>query len=451
MSTFGPIAYNVDINQLGASQAPRFSVSQPTPYQDALVEDIILNENHPKYAKDGHNVGMAKIRFIPGDRGVPVENLNWAAPIDSSIREYPLKNELVLVFYSLGRLFYTRRINSTNKIGESTWPGLRERMSPAIQTSKKSDSAVIAAKGGSSYEPWKTGQPPFTVGDEFVENSTSQMLRPSEGDLIIHGRFGNSIRMGSSLFSNPVTKTPQPNLLMTVGISNNRKTSTGTGTSSVYSLVFEDINKDKSCIWMTVDEKIVLKPATMDSVAHLRSAEVSDSTKYTGAQIFINSDRLILNSKVNEISLFSAAEINLSAVQSVTIDSGKSVMITGERGVDITTPRNLLVRGNNLTFEGKGDILQSATGNNIILGRRIFIGSGGNTSQPMVLGGNLAQFLREFISILVRQLGPAIASGVAAGLVAELGALGVQQLGTAANPRAAVFNSSDNFVAETNS
>jgi len=71
MSSFGPTAYNIDINQLGASQFPRFAVTQPTPYQDGLVEDVILNELHPEYAPDGSNVGMVKVRFIPGDRGVP--------------------------------------------------------------------------------------------------------------------------------------------------------------------------------------------------------------------------------------------------------------------------------------------------------------------------------------------------------------------------------------------
>ncbi len=106
-----------------------FAVTQPTPYQDGLVEDVILNELHPQYAADGSNVGMVQVRFIPGDRDVPKEKLNWAAPIDSSIREYPLKNELVLVFYSLGRLFYTRRINSTNKTTESL--GRTRTSSPA--------------------------------------------------------------------------------------------------------------------------------------------------------------------------------------------------------------------------------------------------------------------------------------------------------------------------------
>jgi len=419
MSSFGPISYNIDINQLGASQFPRFSITQPTPYQDGLVEDVILNELHSQYAADGSNVGMVQVRFIPSDRGVPKEKLNWAAPIDSSIREYPLKNELVLVFYSLGRLFYTRRINSTNKITESSWPGLSQRFSPTEPSQNQSDAAQLAAQGGTAYRPWGSQQQ-FSLGDEFSENPTVRMVRPNEGDLIVQGRFGNIIRFGSSLFSNPNTNTPQPNILLTV------------------------------TIWMVTDEQVGFAAATLDSPAHLRSSENQNSNVYTGAQIFINSDRLVLNSKINEISLFSKAEINLSAVKSITLDSQESVRMTTDRDIKLQAYNDVLIKGRTVSVVASNDISYGTSGNYIISGKKIFIGSGQDETQPMVLGGQLSVFLKNVVSALRDISISFVPSPTAAASATRLATTLAQLTADISLGKGASFNSTSNFTSKTN-
>lgn len=435
MSGYGPTSYNIDINQLGTSWLPRFAINQPTPYQDALVEDIILNKGHKNYAADGSNIGMVKVRFIPGDRGVTDEKLNWASPMDASIREYPLKNELVLVFYSLGRLFYTRRINSTNKVTESSWPGLSQIFSPQTPANVTADGMRTAAAGGPSYRSWGAQQQE-SLGDEFAENPTVRMVQPFEGDLIIYGRYGTTIRAGSSLFSNPTTPVPQPNLLLTVGQSLDRRTSTGN--AGRFQLVQEDINKDWSSIWMVVDEQIVLNPATRGTVAHLRSSKTSNSLNYTGAQIFINSDRLILNSKRHEISLFAKKEINLSAVGAITVDSSDDTFITARRNVQITAHSGeLTLVGSRVSIVGDG----ISIGPIKQYGDKLFIGSGDNTEQPMVLGGKLQEWLQDLMSAFAVELPKSIATLNPAPFIKKIVELQIQlQTGT--------FNSKDKFISE---
>ena len=438
-------AYNVDITQLGTSQAPRFSFSTDAPYKDGLIEDIILNESHPEYSKDfGTNIGMARIRLIPDDRGVPKEQLNWMMPLDTTIREYPLKNELVLVFYSLGRMFYTRRINATNKITESSWPGLSGKFSPPQPSGNKAEDIRLAAQGGPAYKPWANTQSD-TLGYEFVENPTSRMVRPNEGDTIIQGRFGNVVRFGSSLFSNPITRNPQPNLLITVGMSVSKSLSTNN--PSPYSLVYEDINKDSSCIWMVTDEKIILEPATIDSKAHLRTSETSDSTKYTGSQVIINSNRVLLNSKLNEISLFSKKEINLSAVEHITIDAGKKVMVSAEQDIELTTPTDIVLNARSVVINSPNDIVQGTSGNYVISGKKIFIGTAGDESQPMVLGGALAKWLQDLMSALsvdlVKSFITLNPTPFAQKLITLRAELGI-------DPRSAKFNSISNFTTREN-
>jgi len=447
MSNYGPESYGFNINQPGASFFPRFAISKTLPYKDGLVEDIIINELHPLYNKDfGANIGFAKIRLIPEDRNVPEDSLNWVMPLETSVREYPLKNEMVLIFYSVGRMFYTRRVNINNKITENSWPGLSDRFSQTQNSTLNSDNLAIAAAGGIAYTEDITSS--TSLGNEFVESSTVKMARPNEGDTIIQSRFGTVIRMGSSLFSNPKARIPRPNLLFTVGQEQNRIGST-TGVSP-YTLVVEDINKDKSCLWMVVDEKIVLSPATKSSIAHLRSTESSDSTKYTGAQIFLNSDRVILNSKVNEISLFAKKEINLSAVESITIDSGKSVFITAERDIEISTTRDLVLTGRSISLNVTNDISQGTSENYIISGKKIFIGASPNdTTQPMVLGGELARWLQKLMDAFIVEIPKSIATLNPSPFVKAITELRIQ-LGLPSVPQSAVFNSTSNFTSKTN-
>lgn len=458
MRTFGAIPYGVDINQLGASEFPRFSISQPSPYADGLVEDIILNEAHPQYATDGSNIGDILVRMIPDDRGVPKERLNWASPLESNIQNLPLKNETVLIFYSFGRLYYTRPVNTTKKITESSWPGLSQRFSPTPVT-QKSDSAQLAAQGGPSYQPSEPSEP-FTLGSEFKENSTARRVRPNEGDVILQGRFGNVVRFGSTLFSNPVSQNPQPNLLITVG-QNSTPVATSTSVNQQYSLVYEDINQDKNSIWIVTDETVDFGAATAKSTstnkAHLRSSEIPKVMPYyTGAQIFINSDRLILNSKKNEISLFSNTEINFSALRSITVDSESSVFVTANSDINLVATDDLFLQGKNISLSATNNLSYKTSGNYSILGKKIFIGTANDPSEPMVLGASLSSFLQKLIDVFTTQLplttvitptGPG--SVVFAPLIVGLKALQASQLGL--TPQSAVFNSRDNFITKINS
>ena len=449
---YGPKSYNLDINQLGTSPFPRFAIDQQAPYKDALVEDIILNESHPDYATDsGTNIGMARIRIIPDDRGVQKEQLNWAMPLESTIREYPLKNEIVMVFYSVGRMFYTRRVNITNKITESSWPGLSGKFSTKQAVEDSKHDIVVAAQGGPAYRPWGNVQS-TSLGDEFAENPSVKMIRPFEGDTIFQGRYGNIIRFGSSLFSNPTTPTPQPNLLITVGQNLNKVFSTTNQTA--HSLVYEDINSDKNSIWLVTDETVKLRPATIESVSHLRSTEVpSDSTKYTGAQIFINSDRVIVNSKINEISLFAKAEINLSAVQSITLDSAKSVIMTAVNQIKLESDGDIYLKGKRISLITTEDISYSTTANYVISGKKIFIGSDGEETQPIVLGGELAKWLRTLIQALSFDLVTAFTTLNPQPFANKMVKLS-QDIGLPGTPvggEFVSFNSTSNFTSKTNS
>jgi uncharacterized protein (DUF2345 family) len=172
--------------------------------------------------------------------------------------------------------------------------------------------------------------------------------------------------------------------------------------------------------------------------------------KYTGAQIFINSDRVILNSKLNEISLFSKKEINLSAVESITVDSSRSVMVTAEQDITLKSSQDTKISTIDLTLNSSGNISQETSGSFVISGKKIFIGSR-DAKEPMVLGNELAKLLYELVDALqtatvITSTGPAFFNPT---IVTRLQIL-LGKLGTRSSPELAAFNSTSNFTSKTN-
>ncbi len=113
--------FGFDINNPGAG-GTRGSVEIPSSYFDAVVEDIIINENRGEilvYKPDGSNLGQALVRVLPDDWGLEKHQLKAAFPLDMNIQEFPLVGEQVIVFKAFGTLFYTRKLSTKRKLTEN--------------------------------------------------------------------------------------------------------------------------------------------------------------------------------------------------------------------------------------------------------------------------------------------------------------------------------------------
>ena len=374
------VPHGIDINQLGASDAPRFSIFQTKAYLDAIVEDVIVNNDHPLYSATGRNVGQIQIRIVDLDKLVPSTALHWANPIDSNIQEYPLKNEIVMVFASLGQLYYTRKIGISRKPTENSWKELSLTVKGSSSTEKTIDVRTASAQGKLSPEVDSR-----LLGRQFIENPNVKPLKHFEGDIILQGRFGNSIRLGSNYSETTQVQIGRPNILFSIGRDKNQ-----TSVDTEVGLVLENINQDESSIWMVSDQTVPFIASTALSVntnpSHLRSATTRTST-YSGNQIFISSGRLVLNSKNEEISLFSAKEINLSSLGHATIDSEKSVYISANSGVSITSLSHMLLVAKDLGVSAPMIEIQS---------KAIKLAG----THPTVLGDRLVELLTNLITQL---------------------------------------------------
>lgn len=440
-----------NINQLGANQTNTGPTETIKPYYDAIIEDIIINEQPGellKYEADGSNIGQAIIRLLPEDWGLPKSSLKKAFPLELNIQDFPLVGEQVIVFKAFGTLFYSRKLSTRRSIKENTSaliPLIFGEKSDKVTSNR--DSRQLSTSGVSSKSITASDRATIVTN---IFNPNVRPLRANIGDITFSGRYGNFIRMGSSLFAGQPTSVPQANILLTAGAwERPRQLSTG-DTITNYSLSYENINKDKSSIWMVADQKVNFVAATalsrLEQKAHLLSS-VLKTVDYTGAQIFVNSDRVILNSKVNEISLFANTEINLSAINSITVDTEQTIYLRAFRDINIKADDTITLEAKQLAFISLDDLGFKTSKTFSIVGDKIFIGRHADTSEPMVLGATLASWLTKLLEVLstggiITPVGPATLNpALILPLLNGLGPL----------PKLAVFNSRNNFTSETNS
>lgn len=439
--------YGEDVNNPGSSLYPRFSVKRQVQIKDALVVDVVTNETHPRYAENGNVVGEARIKMFVENESQKTETLSWALPDDTTIQQYPLVGEVVSIRY-VGKLpYYSKKINITNNISSGVSSTITAISGVGLNnTSNPTRDALLTSRGVRSGELKQSVSQALSTNITFP---TVRSIRASEGDTIIQGRFGNFIRLGSNLFSNPSVVIPQPNLIISVG-QNPIPDETSAEKSIQTPLVYEDINLDRSSIWVVSDDRIDINPATQGTPVHLRGSEITRNMPYyTGAQIFINSDRLVLNSKRNEISLFAKTEINLSALKAITISSGDTVFISSDAEVQIEAKDDIFLKASNVSIKVSNNLDISTKGTYSILGEKIFIGAAGDTTQPMVLGGTLSLWLQNLMDLFIDELPKSFATLNPTPFLLEVARLRTM-LGTPLTPQSAVFNSKHNFTAKEN-
>lgn len=381
---------------------------------EAVVVDVIVNEEHPECSTDGYNVGCVKFRLIKDNFFRPTEVLHWAFPIDANVEEFPLKNEIVHIFESLNRFYYTRKINLGNRSTHQAYFGLDSEMS--VRTSVDEQRRQIQS---SNYAPINQTAQLESLGEYFQDLPNVLRLRHWEGDKIIEGRSGHSIRFGTAWMDPRINRNAfiatnenqSPNILMRIGPS-----LTALRTTETYAArVVEDINDDDTSMWMVSDQNVPLKVSTIDnSLIHGRS--IPDYPRiFNGNQFIVNTGRLILNSKTDKILIHSAKGFHVTTLLDSTMDVERdNVGIIGrDKAFEILRDSQENVARNKKEWIGVGKSLTVKGDSNSFIGRdlninvgrkasiissRVYVGSDHDSSEPMVLGMALVKILQDIIN-----------------------------------------------------
>ena len=195
-----------------------------------------------------------------------------AYPLDTNVRKVPLINEIVFIMSGPSRnialegnsdaidFYYTNAI--------SVWGRSHLNMLPSNSSTSKNTDTIPKEDVERGIENNKDSQVVEPKpGNTFEEKANIRNLFPNEGDVIIEGRFGNSIRFGSTAKQSEENKNVE-SPWSTEGREGNPITIIRNGQSQVdlpfsnWFPIYEDIQNDDSSIYMTSGQLI---PVTLAS------------------------------------------------------------------------------------------------------------------------------------------------------------------------------------------
>jgi hypothetical protein len=340
------------------------SASKPKPYNVKVgkVMGVVTTNNTPtfkQFEKVGGYSSIGTIFFLDYNKIKNVDTITTddsfdkceiAKPLFPNISYYPLLGELVYI--------------------------ICDSPSPSTQINPSSTANYYISTinlWNNQHVNSQTQNTKAPVGKTFFENKGIRNLLSYEGDYIIKGRSGNSIRLGRTIRS-----FTNVNEWSKVGLETQPITiiSNGHEYDPKKDFYIEQINQDASSIYLTSNQSIPLKnnlivpfnPITLP-------ISIPD---YTESQVILNAGRIILNSKFDDVMLF--------AENNVEISTNNIINLNASRGI------HLNIKEGSLTNPSLSPISP-----------KIFLGTKSNDTlptEPLMLGNQTARFLLDLVKAL---------------------------------------------------
>jgi hypothetical protein len=290
------------------------------------VVDIVLNETHPNFEEVGGWNGIGTIYYLSVVNPTTQDtSTNTAKPAFSNIKQFPLINEIVYLFTlplptsqdepdNAGNYYFTP-INIWNSQHHNAVPNgavLTETQTPDYQQTQAGNVRRVQDGGTEIF-----------LGSTFVEEPDIHPLLPFEGDLIYEGRWGNSIRFGSTVTgsSNDWSVTGSNGDPITI-IRNGQNPNIPT---DGWVPTVESVNGDLSSIYLTSTQKLPLQASSVNYNSYPSNPPTSPD-QFAGKQLILNSGRLVFNTTTDHLLLTSKKSINLNAVEGAYIDTPNVVI-----------------------------------------------------------------------------------------------------------------------------
>lgn len=256
---------------------------------------------------------------------------NHATPLFPNNKIFPLENEIVYIIslpstkvqnnFNDKIYYYFQPINIWNSAHHNAVPNPIEP--PLAANQNIVDDYKVTSVGYSRKV--EDGSTEIELGDTFKENLKIKNTQPFEGDVIYEGRWGQSIRLGSTVkdskVPNPWSRNGENGNPITIIKNKQRKDEEDPWVPQV-----EDINGDGSSVYLTSNQAIPVEVASRDYKSYENNTAPTSPDKFIEDQVILNSNRLLFNSKSDSILLSSAKTINLNSVENVNIDSPKTVI-----------------------------------------------------------------------------------------------------------------------------
>ena len=304
------------------------------PSKVGQVVGIVMGENLPtpsQYQRAGGSSGLGSILYLEINTNGPTpinekfddalyNTCKIAKPFSSTIVSLPLIGEIVYIIEDFP---------SANTDIEKT----------AIKSYYLGN---INAWGSSQLNSVDNSNPGIT----FKQNPKIKNLLPFEGDNILQGRQGSALRFSSTtkLYNtlnewSSIGNEDSPITILTNGFAYDPKET----------FHVEKINKDNSSLYLTSTQQLPLQTDKTGVLNPLTNP--IDPSKYFNSQAILNSDRIVLNSKKDEVMLFAKTNVEISTKNIINLNADDRVHLNGGR-VFLGTVNNQLPT-ENIVLGGK--------------------------------------------------------------------------------------------------
>lgn len=372
----------------------------------ATVKKVFLDESeflklnvdsdYVKFYNNNKNFANNDARFLGAIEFARTNSYkleNYAFPFDKNNITFPIEGETVFILVN-DREYYWMPYTNTQ------YPNYREDYKTSEASKDRNISKISSDSKTKDYKENKqTGTPNIKSTEfeskksEYGKNEKIKFLKPNQGDTILSGRVGNTIRF-SEFHLTEDGKTSSPAIFI------RNKQNSELDSKPIGTLVDEDINKDGTSVYITSNKVKVPFTETV-SKEKIAFKNYPNSKNLSGDQLFVNSDRIILSSKASEFIIFGKGNTGVITDGNYSVDAEKEIYLHSSTKITIHS------KGNNQIF------LDSENGK-IYLGKNKGEGNDGADVQKMVLGGELVAILKELIDAINQQqyLTPSGASGL---------------------------------------
>jgi hypothetical protein len=326
MAKYGFAALNQNLNSnlnngFNVSQA----INQANLIKSVRVLSIVLNESHPRFKELGEWNGLGTIEYEDVNNPLPSNIPPTAKPLLSNNKKFPLVNEIVYLIqqpdtsifeFSTGnQTYYLDVVSLWNNNHHNAYPANPNILPPSQQKD------YVQTQAGNVRRVTDQSTEIF-LGQTFKERSNIHPLLPFEGDVITEGRWGNSIRIGS-------TVKDTPNNWSTTGSNGDPifiiRNGQGKQTEEGWIPTVEDINNDDSSAYFTSTQKIPLKASSTIYDSYKTAPTAPD--QYAGKQVILNSGRLVFNTTQDHLLLSSAQTIGFNSVKGFNFDTKANFVV----------------------------------------------------------------------------------------------------------------------------
>ena len=344
---------------------------------DENGDNIAIYNGNNKFAEyDSRKYGAITYNF---EDTIAIDDI--AHPFDKNNFTFPIKGETVVILKMHGLTFW---------LPYSKTPYSNYRRDYVTYSATFTESDVVKSDDdmtASTYRrnksvPKTTSTKPIKNTGEYNINEKIKFLNPKQGDTILSGRVGNTIRF-SEFFLTEDGKTSSP------GIFIRNKQNSELDSKPIGTLIDEDINKDGTSIYITSNKiKVPFKETINKSKIAFKNYPASE--KLTGNQLFVNSDRIILSAKASEFIMFGKGNTGIITDGNFSIDAEKEIYIHNNKNITIHS-------------DGSNQIFLNSDNGKVFIGKNIGIGDAGADVQKMVLGGELVKILSKLIDEIIAQ------------------------------------------------